>query len=292
MTGFGEASAHIDGVHYAVELRSLNGKYFKATVRLPEDLQSLEPALEASLRKRLTRGTVTAIISRAVTSEDAAYTVNTDALERYIEQIRETPSVKQGHASIDIAGLLLLPGVLRPPTDDSSRLDKALAAIEGLLDGACEKLIAMREREGVGLRAELRTHANAISERLEQISKRAPLVVEEYNERLRARVASMLEDAQVTAEPGDMVREVAIFADRSDIAEEIARLRGHMEQFEELIDNADNRTIGRTLDFLTQEMLREANTIGSKSGDSEISRDTVEIKSCIDRIKEQVQNVE
>jgi uncharacterized protein (TIGR00255 family) len=182
------------------------------------------------------------------------------ALERYIEQVRSAPGVARGDATIDAASLLSMPGVLLPPREDESRLAQALEAIQAILDEACSKLIAMREREGAALHAELRTYANEITDRLEQVSRRAPLVVAEYHDRLRQRVAAMLEEAQVTAEPGDLVREVAIFADRSDIAEEISRLR--------------------------------ANTIASKSSDSDISRHIVEIKSGIDRIKEQVQNVE
>lgn len=292
MTGFGEASAQVDGVQYAVEIRSLNGKYFKSTIRLPDDLQSLEPALENAARKRLTRGTVTIIVSCADSSESAALQVNVSALEKYIEQVRQAPGVARGDATIDAANLLSMPGVLLPPREDESRLGRALEAIQGILEEACTKLIAMREREGAALHKELRTYAREITDRLEEVAKRAPNVVQEYHDRLRQRVATMLEEAQVTAEPGDLVREVAIFADRSDIAEEISRLRGHLDQFHDLIDDDADRPIGRTLDFLAQEMLREANTIASKSSDSEISRQIVEIKSGIDRIKEQVQNVE
>ena len=150
----------------------------------------------------------------------------------------------------------------------------------------------MREREGEALRIELDGHRAAINERVELIAQRAPLVVEQYQERLRQRMKLLLEDVGGAVSDEDLVREVAVYAERTDIAEEVARLGGHMEQFEQLISKKDGDPVGRTLDFLSQEMLREANTIASKSSDSEISRYIVEVKGLIDRIKEQAANVE
>jgi uncharacterized protein (TIGR00255 family) len=150
----------------------------------------------------------------------------------------------------------------------------------------------MRMREGLLLREELIAHGELIEDRLAKIQGRAPEVVRDYENRLRARIDQMLKDAGLSLQPADLIREIAIYAERTDIAEEIARLGGHIRQFRDLLSNQDARSIGRTLDFLAQEMLREANTIASKSPDSEISRMTVEVKGAIDRIKEQVQNVE
>ncbi len=292
MTGFGDASAQIDGVHYHVEVRSLNNKYFKATIRLPEHLQALEAPIDAVLRRTLNRGTITFTAAVADTSASAAMEVNHEALSRYIDQVLAAPAASSERVSIDAASLLGLPGVLRPPSDESNRLEKAIGVLEDLAGRACEKLVAMREREGEALLVDLLGERDAIVARLGEIKEKAPAVVLAYETRLRERIDALLTEAGVALQPVDVIREIASYAERTDIAEEISRLGGHMEQFEQLLSAKDLKPIGRTLDFLAQEMLREANTIASKSPDSDISKRTVEIKGSIDRIKEQVQNVE
>lgn len=292
MTGFGEASAQLGGVHYFLEVRSLNSKFLKAVIRLPEAYQGLEAEMESALRKKLARGTVTVTASCTDVTEGAALEVNHKALEKYIEQVRRAPQVASGMVSIDVTSLLSLPGVLQPPTDEEARMQRARTAFLPLLDKACDGLIQMREVEGRALRTELAAHRDLISGLLKKISERGPTVVREYEARLKSRIEMMLQQAELRVEPVELIREIAVYAEKTDIAEEISRLTGHMEQFSELITATSDRPVGRTLDFLSQEMLREANTIASKSPDSEISRATVEIKGAIDRIKEQVQNVE
>ncbi len=292
MTGFGEATANADGVHYFLELRSLNNKYFKTNIRLPDELQALEPEVESHLRKRLTRGTITCVVKVSDTSASAAMTVNHGALSSYIEQVSKTPQIADGTVTLQLGPLLSLPGVMQAPTDEESRIERARKVLKGLLYEALLHLVAMREREGVFLVEDLMGHRSVIAEKLAVIAEQAPSAVEEYERRLRLRVETMLKDAGVRVEQVDLIREVAVYAEKSDISEEVARLSGHLDQYQELLDNTDDRPVGRTLDFLAQEMLREANTIASKSADSTISRATVEIKGAIDRIKEQVQNVE
>ncbi len=292
MTGFGEASMRLEGVHYFLEVRSLNGKYFKASIRLPDEFQGLEPELDSELRRRLTRGTITLIGKCSDASGSAAYRVNHEAIDSYIQQLHQSPRVAAGACQIDLGSLLSLPGVLQPPSNEEERFERARRALLALLDQACRDLTTMREREGKLLVADLMVHYDLIRTNLSRISERTPRVVEEYQRRLEARIAALLQDAKVKVEPTDLIREVAVYAERSDISEEVARLSGHLEQFKGMITAGDGRPVGRTLDFLTQEMLREANTIASKSGDVDISRDIVEIKGAIDRIKEQVQNAE
>lgn len=292
MTGFGDASIELDGVHYFLEVKSLNNKYFKATIRLPEELQGLEPLLESALRRRLVRGTITLMGKASGLSASAAFEINHEALGRYIEQLEKTPQVREGRVGVEIGPLLSLPGVLVPPTDEEERLKKGRSAFEKLVVEACDHVLSMRQREGMLLVEDLRGHHAVISEHLSSIAERTPTVVTEYEKRLRGRVEAMLAESGVSVEPVDLIREVAVYAEKSDVSEEVARLTGHLQQFEQLISADDDRPIGRTLDFLAQEMLREANTIASKSGDADISRHIVEIKGAIDRIKEQVQNVE
>jgi uncharacterized protein (TIGR00255 family) len=226
-------------------------------------------------------------------SGDLAHTVNDKALAKYIEQLGRVPQVKAGGVKIEIAPLLGLPGVLQPPGDEENRLNSARAQLLKLLETACERLIAMREREGEYLRTDLLSHHDLIAERLRQVRGRAPGVMVDYEKRLKAKIEQMIKDMGLSIQAVDIVRELAIAAERSDISEEIARLTGHLDQFTQMLSpNGEFKPIGRTLDFLTQEMLREANTIASKCNDAEISRWIVEVKGAIDRIKEQVQNVE
>jgi uncharacterized protein (TIGR00255 family) len=182
--------------------------------------------------------------------------------------------------------------VLQPPGDEEQRIELGRRYFSKLLDEASAGLIAMREREGRVLVEELMSYHAMILSNLKRVAARAPSVVEEYRVRLQTRVGTLLKDAGASVEPHDLIREVAVFAEKSDIGDEVQRLTAHLDQFKSLISGSDARPVGRTLDFLAQEMLREANTIASKSGDAEISRDIVEIKGAIDRIKEQVQNVE
>jgi len=291
MTGFGAAADEVEGVSYSVELRSLNNKYFKATIRLPEELQTLEAEIEPILSRRLTRGSVIATIRFSDVSESAAGTINAAALNRYVEQLMAIDALSHQAARLDLAALLALPGVIIADTGEE-RLERARKSLIPVVNEACDKLIAMRIREGKTLLDELHRHGDRIVTLLAEIAERAPQVVQLFQERLRQRIDGLLAGLGTSVREEDLIREVAVFAERSDIAEEIVRLQGHLEQFREIIDADDNEPAGRTLDFLAQEMLREANTIASKSADVAISRRIVEIKGVIDRIKEQAANVE
>jgi len=291
MTGYGDASATIDGVHYFVETRSLNNKYFKATIRLAEAFQGLEAEMESRLRERVSRGTITVNARSTDASEQAAYDINTKALARYVEQLRSV-SVDGAAIDLNLGMLLSLPGVLQPPANEEDLLAKARGAFMPLLDRACEALMAMRAREGAIIAEELRGQLDLIADRLTLLRGRAPIVVAEYEARLRQRIDALLKEAGLHVEPVDVIREIASYAERTDIAEELQRLGAHVDQFREILAKSQGKPIGRTLDFLAQEMLREANTIASKSPDAPISRATVEVKGAIDRIKEQVQNLE
>lgn len=292
MTGFGEAAGEYDGAHYFLELRSINNRYFKPVIRLPEELQGLEAELDSALRKRISRGTVTLTARCSDTSESAAHEVNYRALDRYLEQIRKSEQTQKTGASIDVAALLHLPGVLQPPADEEERMAKARAAVLDLVEKACDRLMQMREHEGRAIHEDLSSQASEISGRLERVAALAPGVIEEYEKRLRARIQAMVADAGLKIEPSDLIREIAVYAERTDIAEEVTRLRAHLKQFGEMLSDNGGKPIGRTMDFLAQEMLREANTIASKSPDAEIAGLIVEVKGAIDRIKEQAANVE
>ncbi|HQY88780.1 MAG TPA: YicC family protein [Tepidisphaeraceae bacterium] len=288
MTGFGDASVQRDGTHYSVEVRSLNNRFFKPVIKLPDLISGLEPEVEVMLRDRLGRGSITCIVKTRSDTAEAAYPLNMAALKSYVDQLRSLGYFKDGHT--EIAPLLLLPGVCQEPTDDSAELDKHGPVVRELVSASIDKLIEMRKREGAALFEELNRHVTVIDTNLIEVEKRAPSVVAEYHKRLTARVNELIGKAQLKINESDLLKEIAVFAERSDIAEEIQRLRHHCKQFRESCKSAEHA--GRKLDFISQEMLREANTIASKGNDAQIAGYVVEIKGAIDRLKEQVQNVE
>jgi uncharacterized protein (TIGR00255 family) len=289
MTGFGDATAERDGTHYAVEIRSLNNRFFKSVIKLPENVSGLEPELETQLREHLGRGSITFILKMRMDSAEAAYHINTSALKSYLEQLQQVKGL-DGLVTIDLAALVSLPGVCQEPRDETDEIAKHGPMIRELTKKAIAKLEAFRAREGESLFKELMRHVKVIGANLKEIGERAPFVIDEYHKRLSNRVNELMSKAQLQVNQGDLLKEVAVFAERADIAEEIQRLTQHLEAFEEACGTDEHA--GRKLDFITQEMLREANTIASKANDAKIARNIVEIKGAIDRLKEQVQNVE
>ena len=289
MTGFGDATAEREGTHYAVELRSLNNRFFKPIIKLPESVSGLEPELETMLREKLGRGSVTYILKMRLDSAEAAYHINVEALKAYVEQLRGVQGIDR-FVQIDLASLVQLPGVCQEPRDETDEIQRHGDTIRDITNKAIAKLQTMRQREGHALFNELMKHVNVIAASLKEIAARAPSVVEDYHRRLQQRVNQLLSKAELRVSEVDLIKEVAVFAERADIAEEIQRLTSHLEAFEHACRNDEHA--GRKLDFIAQEMLREANTIGSKANDSAIARNIVEIKGAIDRLKEQVQNVE
>jgi len=291
MTGFGEATARVEGAHYSVEIRSVNNKYFKAQIRLPDELQGLEAEIDSAVARKLSRGSIIVTVRFTDTSANAASQINTKAVQRYLEQLLSIPGLNHESARVDIGALISLPGVVINDTGEE-RLKSAREVLIGLVDEACVKLQSMRDREGQTLLGDLHKHCRVIAEHLVVVKTRVPITVQMYQDRLRQRMQALLADSGTMVRDEDLLREVAVYAERTDIAEEVARLEGHLAQFAEIIDSDDGEPSGRTLDFLSQELLREANTIASKCLDVEISRRIVEIKGAIDRIKEQAQNVE
>lgn len=287
MTGFGDASLERDGTHYSVEIRSLNNRFFKPVIKLPDNVSVLEPEIESTLRERLQRGSITFILKMRVDSADAAYAINTAALEAYIRQLR---AVSAPGTTIDLAALLALPGVTQDPHDQSEELERHGPSIRECTRIAIDRLMAMRKREGEALFADLMKHATVVTSNLAEIGTRAPFVIDDYHRKLTQRVNQLIGKAELKLGEADLIKEIALFAERADISEEIQRLGEHMRAFEHECRTGEHA--GRKLDFITQEMLREANTIASKANDAQIARHIVEIKGAIDRLKEQVQNVE
>lgn len=290
MTGFGEARSQSGGMAIAVEVRTINSRHFKLSYRSSEGYAGLEPEIETVVRAAIRRGTVqlNLRVDRRATIDD--YHINTEVLENYHRQLKQFTGEMGGHVSELLQTLLLLPGVVDEKSRGEHDPREDWPAIEPVIREALASLAKMRTEEGVALAADLAHNGRQISELLDAITRRSPEVTQSYQSRLTGRVQQALSELNVTVEPADLLREIALFADRSDISEEIVRLRSHLQQYEAALLMTESS--GRKLEFIAQEMGREINTIGSKANDAEISRLVVEIKTALERIREQIQNVE
>jgi uncharacterized protein (TIGR00255 family) len=205
-------------------------------------------------------------------------------LDRLIEEDKIAPH------DVRIESLMMLPGVVTEKVGDFDIVESLWPLVEPVLREALAGLAKMRVEEGRAMQSDLVANLQVVAQELRQIEQRAPLVVESYRTRLGERLNKLLAEFGVTVNPADVIREVGLFAERCDISEEIVRLRSHLDQFDSVMRQEE--TPGRKLEFITQEMVRETNTIGSKANDAEIARHVIEIKSVVDRIREMIQNVE
>ena len=294
MTGYGDAGDQLNGVIYAVEIKTVNSRYFKAKIRLPDSVAFLEEDIERLLRKDLSRGMVNYVLRLKNVSADVLFDIDETALRAVMGRLERIASSVDIKCPIDIGGLLALPGMLAPVSPDEEKAEKIKEVVLNVTQKAVGQLKQMRAAEGAALAADLDGHCKAIKQDLEQIRARSAAVLQEYAKKLKKRVDELLAEAKLKLDEETLAREVAIFADRSDISEEITRLGSHLQQFAESCQGTSpaNAQAGRRLDFISQEMLREANTIASKASDTEIIHWVVDMKCRIDRIKEQVQNIE
>ena len=290
MTGYGEAAGEINGVTYSVEIRTVNNRYLKTSVKLPDSVAFLEEDIDKLLRRNLSRGTVGYVLRLRNVSTNVLFDINEAALQAYMEKLGRVASSADIKCPIDIGGLLTIPGVLEPISPGEEEAEQVKQVVLSVTQEAMEKLKQMRADEGAALAADLDSHCEAIKQDLKQIRARSGVVLQQYEKKLKRRVDELLAEAKLRLDEETLAREVAVFADRSDVSEEIARLASHLEQFSESCQA--NAQVGRKLEFISQEMLREANTIASKGCDSELIRWVVDIKCGIERIKEQVQNIE
>jgi len=289
MTGFGEAARQNDHMAATVEVRTVNNRYLKVSTRCSDGCPTLEPQIDALVRRHVKRGTVQVNVRIQHPSSPDKFRINEGVLDGYRQQLEQVQQRWQRTEQIPIETLLELPGVV---DDQQSLGDPAeiWSLVETTLTTALEKLAAMRRSEGQAMATDLSANLNLIEQHLGQVQSRAPRVVEAYRHKLSERISQWLQDNNLSTEPVDLIREVGLFAERSDISEECVRLQSHIEQFRKTVEQPE--ASGRRLDFLTQEMFRETNTIGSKANDAEISQHVIEIKTAIERIREMVQNVE
>jgi uncharacterized protein (TIGR00255 family) len=290
MTGFGEAHHQEDGLSVGVEVRAVNSRYFKLTVRTTEGYTGLEPQVEEVIRKRVRRGSVlvNVRIDRQGSAED--YRIRTDVLEGYRSQLGELCRKWSTPQEITLAQMMMLPGVVVEHPVSPSVLEQLTHTVEQVALRALDAFDTMRTNEGRSMAADLAANCQAIESRLATIEERAPLVVEGYRNRLNDRLTRVLAEYQVSLDPADLLKEVSLFAERADVSEEIVRLKSHLAQFR--LAMQEKESSGRKLEFVCQEMFREVNTIGSKANDVEIANQVISMKAVVERIREMIQNVE
>lgn len=285
MTGFGAASGEEGGVGIRVELRSVNHRHLQVKVRTPAELSGLESDLDALARKKLKRGSVSMGVFLVEPPESRAALVQPDVARRYRGEIEKLAKTLGVDGSVELAQLLSLPGVLAVPEVGDRGLGKGVKRVANY---ALTALIQMRATEGAALERDLHQNATALGRIVERIDKRMPKVVKNHHKALKKRLADLLDGRAVP--DVELARELALIADKADVTEETSRLRSHLEQLGAVLERGGS--VGRELDFLVQELFREINTIGSKCSDASVAHWVVDAKTRVERLREQVQNVE
>lgn len=290
MTGFGSAAVAAGDVTGSLELKSVNSRHLKLNFRLPYGAEGYEESLRSAVGDRIRRGHVDVTL-RLTPSQDADGRIEIDEerLVSYLDAFRRLQGTHGLEGIPDLDLVSRLDGVLvERPQDPVGAIDEEI--VTAAAQAAVDELIGMRSREGERLAVELRERLEALSTRMDAVEELAPLRLEAERERLRRSVAELA--GGVDVDDDRLAREIVVLADRWDIREEIVRARAHVEAFEDLLDLPDEEPVGKRMGFLSQELLREVNTIGSKSNDARISHHVVEAKNELETMREQIENVE
>lgn len=285
MTGFGAAEGTVSGRRLRVELRTVNHRYHHASVRLPADLAGLEGEVREALKRRIERGHATATVAWA--EEDAPATVRLD----WDKAAAAVATLRELQTRFGLAGEVTVEQVARFPEVLGSAREAVTADWEALapvVNGAVEQCLASRAREGAALATEIVTRLDAIADHANAVAQMAPARLERELTRLRTNLASLLDGAQVNEDR--VAQEVAVMADRVDITEELVRLKAHLEAAHKLLGG--DQAVGKQLGFLAQEIGREVNTIGSKANDAAIAHEVVKMKGELEKVREQLENLE
>lgn len=286
MTGFGSAEGAVGTAHVSVEVRSVNHRFFSPSIKLPASVSRWEPEVREALRRRISRGhvTVTARIDRTPASEAV---IDENRFSAYVQRLRDLKQRYVLEGPIDLATVLRLPDVIAGEPDEGEGTAAELVAI---VDRAVAALSSSREAEGRRLGGFLADRLAAIDTSVHRLADRAPQRLVEQRDRLKNAVAELAEGVQIDDQR--LAQEIALLADRLDVGEELDRFRAHLAAFREAIAGDGTEGVGKRLGFLLQELLREANTTGSKANDAAMTRDVVAIKEELERIREQVENLE
>lgn len=287
MTGFGAAEGQVGGAQVAVEVRSVNHRFFNPSIKLPSEFARFEGDVRESLRRSVTRGHVT--LFARISREQTAGRIDEARFAAYVQQLRDLQQRYGLEPALDVGTILRLPDVLGSPENGAEPAGDAAELVE-IVSRAVAAMDAMRVAEGARLCAYIEERLQLVADAVERIAARAPQRLVEQRDRLRQAVQELA--GGVAVDEQRIAQEIAILADRLDVSEEIARFRSHLEAFRATLRSAPADGVGKRLGFLLQELLREANTTGSKANDAVILQDVLAIKEELERIREQVENLE
>ena len=288
MTGFGRAQAEADGYFISVEIKSVNHRYFEFSSRIPRQYAFLDEKLKSYINSRVSRGKVECYVTiEALDTDTSEVAVNHTLARAYVKALRELSEEYSLKEDFGAGTISRFPEVLVVQKGEEDE-EKLWESVKAVCSQALDKFIAMRETEGEKMYNDIYSRGQYILEQVSYIEQRSPQTVKEYNEKLVERVHELIGDASL--DEARIIQEVAIYADKVAVAEETVRLRSHIDQLNDFIKS--DEPIGRKIDFLVQEINRETNTIGSKANDVDIARRVVDIKSEVEKIREQIQNIE
>jgi uncharacterized protein (TIGR00255 family) len=287
MTGFGAAEGVIGDARASVEIRTVNHRFFSPNLKLPAAFARWEGEIREILRQKISRGHVTLMV-RVDRDSSTAATIDEDRLANYVTLLKALQKKHKLAGDIDLATLLRLPDVIMAPEEYVD--PTAGEALEEIVGRAADNLITMRRAEGAQLSRFLLDRIDAVESKLARTELRAPVRLREQHERIKRTVGELIGGAG--GDPQRIAQEVAILADKLDVAEELDRFRSHLAAFRDTVRSKASEPVGKRLGFLLQEMVREANTIGSKANDAPILDDVIAIKEELERIREQVENLE
>lgn len=288
MTGFGKCQLSQEGRKISVEIKTINHRFLDLSIRMPRSMIALEEVIRREIRKRIARGRVEVFVTYASEAPDAREAfVDMSLAGAYARAAREISIALEIENDLRVSHVLSLPDVVTF-SDSEAEIELLKDLLTSAVDEACAELVRAREREGLELEKDISGRLSILEKLADEIGERAEAVVEEYRDRLAERVRVLASNMKL--DPMRMAQEVAVFADRCDVTEEVIRVRSHIGQFRTLLESSEPQ--GRNLDFLLQELNREFNTIGSKSQDRDLAKNVIEAKGQVEKIKEQIQNIE
>ena len=289
MTGYGKQSLSVEGREYQIEIKSVNHRYLDINVKIPKAISYLEETIKKEISNKIKRGKIDVFVSFENNSEEGRkIEINKQLAKLYIEQLKELAQEEKIKSNIEVMDIAKIPDVLTIKVDEEN--SKIKDEIKEVTQGAVTRILDMKNIEGEKISQDLLQRIRNIQSKIVEISAKSTGLIEEYVVKLEKRVKELLKNDEV--DKARLAQEVVIYADKCSIEEEITRLKSHIFQFENLISNNQDGAIGKKLDFIIQEMNRETNTIGSKANNLEITNGVIDIKTEIEDIREQVQNIE